>query len=175
MLLFPEACVLAPHASWERPRCACSSPCLLAQVEVIAEGDYSNELYIIVHGELQARLLPWPPRCLQRACQQRMGALAQHMHSCPGTPESWSRLVARNSSHVAAPRFRWADRHVGRGAGCRALSMHVVWQELGAGAAGRNADVRLQVDQHTSVHGGQCASPQCLCVHRLRMCFAQGM
>lgn len=33
------------------------SACLVAQVEVIAEGDYSNELYIIVHGELQARLL----------------------------------------------------------------------------------------------------------------------
>ncbi|KAK9840789.1 hypothetical protein WJX81_004819 [Elliptochloris bilobata] len=50
----------------------------MPKIEVIAEGDYSNELYIIVHGE-----------------------------------------------------------------------------ELGAGAAGENSDVRLQVDQHTSVHGGQ--------------------
>ena len=33
------------------------STILVTQVEVIAEGDYSNELYIIVHGELQARSL----------------------------------------------------------------------------------------------------------------------
>lgn len=58
---------------------------------------------------------------------------------------------------------------------CSALSMLGVWQELGAGAAGQNADVRLQIDQHTSVHGGQCAHTLESGPHQLQRCSAQGM
>ena len=69
----------------------------------------------------------------------------------------------------------WVDRHVCRCARCSALSMHGAWQELGAGAAGQNADVRLQIDQHTSVHGGQCAHTPKSGPHHLQTCCALGM
>lgn len=50
----------APH---QRALPALSTLALTPQVEVISLGDYSNELYIVVNGELQAR-----PRRPLRPC-----------------------------------------------------------------------------------------------------------
>ncbi len=118
--------------------------------------------------------------CAVRTCQRQGRAPARHM-SRRGLPYRAVRAHKERSSGAQAlqrgctssertrrsagrerrltpadaPKAGLRPAHLSR-AGARPAALGA--QELGPGAAGDHADVRLQVDQHTSVHGGQCAA-----------------